>query len=67
MSNFAIIKGNAVINVIVADDAETAKIATDADEVIEINSNLNIGIGCIKENGKWINPTVTEEPVNDEG
>ena len=60
MATFAIMGGNTVINCIVADTIEDARIAGDA---IEYTSESPAGIGWTydQETGKF-NPPVEEEP-----
>lgn len=63
MPNFAVIKDNKVVNVIVAEDAEIARIVTGA-EVIETNGE--IWLDWTRVDNVWQAPVVVEEPVVEE-
>jgi hypothetical protein len=58
MKNFAVISGNSVINVIVADDLESAELATKSNCVEYLDY---VGIGWIWDGEKFINPEVIDE------
>jgi hypothetical protein len=59
MANFAIIIGNIITNVIVADNAETALTYGNGEEVLETTGQP--WIGWTRVDGEWIDPTVVEE------
>jgi hypothetical protein len=59
MPNFAVIKEETIINVIVADTAETALKYGGGTEVLETTGTP--WIGWVRVNGEWINPPVVEE------
>jgi hypothetical protein len=59
MTNFAIINGNTISNVIVADTKEIAIAVTKAEDAIETTGQPWIGWTLV--DGEWIDPTVTEE------
>lgn len=63
MANFAIISGNTVTNVIVADTKEIALAVTNATDAIETTGQPWIGWTLV--DGVWIDPTAEE--TNDEG
>jgi hypothetical protein len=58
MANFAVINGNAVINVIVADNAETALTYGGGTEVLETTGEP--WIDWVRVDGVWINPDALE-------
>jgi hypothetical protein len=58
MANFAVINGNAISNVIVADDAETALKYGGGTEVLETTGKP--WIGWVRVDGVWINPDALE-------
>jgi hypothetical protein len=58
MNNFAVIKDETIINVIVADNAETALKYGGGTEVLETTGQPWIGWTLV--DGEWIDPTVTE-------
>ena len=59
MANFAVISGDIVSNVIVADTIENAQIATHS-VCIEIPENSSAGIGDTWDGTKFIKPEPTE-------
>ena len=60
MANFAIINGNTISNVIVADTKEIALEVTGATDAIETNGQPWIGWTLV--DGEWINP---QEEINE--
>jgi hypothetical protein len=58
MANFAIIQGNIISNVIVADDAETALKYGGSTEVLETTGEP--WIGWVRVDGEWIDPDALE-------
>ena len=63
MKTFAVMSGNSVINIIVADTKEVAEEATNA-TCIEFNEINSASIGWQHDGEKFI-PPVIEEPTND--
>jgi len=62
MSNFAVIKDETIINVIVADNAETALKYGGGTEVLETTGTP--WIGWVRVNDEWINPN--DQELDDE-
>jgi hypothetical protein len=59
MANYAIVKNEEVINVIVAKDAKTALKYGGGSEVLETTGTP--WIGWIRVNDEWVEPTSIEE------
>lgn len=60
--NYALIRGNKVENIIVADDDFIKLISHEWDAVEKItgNTDLNVGIGWSYENGTFVAPVLNE-------
>jgi hypothetical protein len=58
VSNYAVVKDETIINVIVADDAETALTYGGGTEVLETTGAP--WIGWVRVDGEWIDPNVLE-------
>lgn len=63
MANYALVKNNAVQNVIVAEADFIDYIKADWDEIVEVTEGLHIIIGSKKVKNKWV-PPVQEEAVS---
>jgi hypothetical protein len=59
MPSYAVIKSNAVVNVIVADSKEDAELLTNS-TCVEYTSENPLGVGWIKDGETFIDPTEVE-------
>lgn len=66
MATYAIHDGQTVVNVIIADDVETAEAATGM-SALEVDEDGAPGIGWTLEGGEWVAPPPPEPvPAEDE-
>lgn len=59
MPSYGVIKGDAVVNVIVADSKEDAELLTNS-TCVEYTSESPLGVGWIKNQDTFIDPTKVE-------
>jgi len=63
MSEYAVIKNDAVINAVIADNKATVEALNPDATVVEITPTNNLGVGWFKLDGQWVSPKPFESWV----
>lgn len=65
MATFGVIDNNKIINLIIADDLETAELVSKKPCIESINGSIGRDYILIQETGEWVHPASLQEQIEE--